>query len=112
MSGNCVSSVANVLVNCSRSDFLGSTFVGDKHVSNNNVLGSVEKLSDCFFLFALVGALLEVRNSIFLLSLGVSLSLGELPAFCGSEFGASGSVISLPELSFRHSGPRSKIVSK
>lgn len=108
ISGSCVSSVANVLVNCSNSDFLGSTLVGDRQVSKSRDLGSVEKLKDCFFLFALLGALLDVRKSVLRLSLGVSFSLGELPWFCGSELGASGSVISLPELSFRHSGPRSK----
>lgn len=67
-SGSVVSSVANVLLSCSNSDFLGSTFVGDRQASNGTVFGSLVKLSDCFFFVALVGALLDVRNIVFRLS--------------------------------------------
>lgn len=111
-SGSAVSSVANVLVNCSSRDFLGSTFVGDKQVSNV-IRGSVEKLNDCFFLMALLGVLLDVRNIVLRLSPDACVSFGGLPAvFCGSELGASGSVLpafpSLPLLSARHDSlPRS-----
>lgn len=67
-SGSVDSSVAKVRLNCSNKDFLGSTFVGDRHASSATNFGSLEKLSDCFFLVALVGALLEVRKIVFLLS--------------------------------------------
>lgn len=68
-SGKTVSSiVANVRLNCSRSDFLGSTFVGDRHDSKVLIFdGSVLKLNDCFF-FPLAGVLLDVRKMVFLLS--------------------------------------------
>lgn len=111
-SGSAVSSVANVLVNCSSNDFLGSTFVGDKQVSNV-IRGSVEKLNDCFFLMALLGVLLDVRNIVLRLSPDACVSFGGLLAvFCGSELGASGSVLpafpSFPLLSARHDSlPRS-----
>lgn len=105
-SGSTVSSIVeNALINCSNNDFLGSTFVGDKHVSNVLIFGSVVKLNDCFF-FALDGVLLDVRKIVFLLSLDaddIGKSLGGL-VFCGSEF-ASGSVFpalpSFPLLSAR-----------
>jgi hypothetical protein len=67
-SGSVDSSVANVRLNCSSSDFLGSTFVGDKQASKATDFESLEKLNDCFFLEALGGALLEVRKMVFLLS--------------------------------------------
>lgn len=68
-SGRVVSSFAKVRLSCSSSDFRGSTFVGDRHASNNGpVLGSVEKLSDCFFLLALEGVLLVVLKIVFRLS--------------------------------------------
>lgn len=67
-SGSDVSSVANVRLSCSNSDFLGSTFVGDRHASNGTVFGSEEKLSDCFFLVVLDGVLLVVRKIVFRLS--------------------------------------------
>ena len=67
-SGKVVSSLAKVLLNCSSSDFLGSTFVGDKQASRGVDLGSVEKLNDCFFFVALEGVLLDVRKMVFLLS--------------------------------------------
>lgn len=116
-SGKVDSSVAKVRLSCSNSDFLGSTFVGDKHASSATDFGSLEKLSDCFFLVALVGALLDVRKIVFLLSPEAwAESLGGLVAFWGSEFGASGSVWavpSLPLLSARHeSTPRSSVFAK
>lgn len=107
-SGKTVSSIVeNVRLNCSNNDFLGSTFVGDKHVSNVLIFGSVEKLNDCFF-FALDGVLLDVRKIVFLLSLDddIGKSFGGL-VFCGSEFAPpiSGSVFpafpSFPLLSAR-----------
>jgi hypothetical protein len=67
-SGSVVSSVAKVLLSCSKRDFLGSTFVGDRHASSATDFGSLEKLSDCFFFVALVGALLDVLKIVFLLS--------------------------------------------
>ena len=111
-SGSVDSSVAKVRLSCSSRDFLGSTFVGDRQASRATDFGSLEKLSDCFFLDALEGALLDVRKIVFLLSVEVwAESLGGLVAFCGSELGASGSVWavpSLPLLSARHeSTPRS-----
>jgi hypothetical protein len=67
-SGNTLSSiVVNARLNCSSNDFRGSTFVGERHVSNVLIFGSVVKLNDCFF-FALDGVLLDVRNIVFLLS--------------------------------------------
>lgn len=106
-SGKTVSSVENVRVTWSSSDFRGSTFVGDRHDSNTD-FGSADKLSDCFFLPTLLGVLLDARNSLFRRSINVGgsfsrFSRGGLPVFCGSEC-ASGSVFpvrsSLPELSF------------
>lgn len=82
-SGKIVSSlVAKHRLNCSKSDFLGSTFVGDKHDSNVLIFGgSVTKLNDCFF-FALDGVLLDVRKMVFLLSLDdIGKSFGGL-VFC------------------------------
>lgn len=67
-SGNVDSSVANVLLNCSKSDLRGSTFVGDRQASRGTDLVSLEKLNDCFFLLALDGVLLDVRKIVFLLS--------------------------------------------
>lgn len=67
-SGSVDSSVAKVLLNCSSSDFLGSTFVGDRQASRATAFESLEKLNDCFFFEALGGALLEVRKIVFLLS--------------------------------------------
>jgi hypothetical protein len=67
-SGRVVSSVAKVLLSCSSSDFLGSTFVGDRQASNGTDFGSEEKLSDCFFFVALDGVLLDVRKMVFRLS--------------------------------------------
>lgn len=70
-SGKTVSSiVANVRLNCSSSDFLGSTFVGDKHDSNVLISfgGSLVKLNDCFFFALDDGVLLDVRKMVFLLS--------------------------------------------
>lgn len=67
-SGSVDSSVANVRLSCSSSDFLGSTFVGDKHASSGTNFGSVVKLSDCFFFVALDGVLLDVRKIVFRLS--------------------------------------------
>lgn len=116
-SGSIVSSVEKTRVNWSSNDFRGSTFVGDKHVSNTDFDSTADKLNDCFFL--LPGVLLEVRNRRLRFSLTgatvavvvTSFSRGGLPVFCGSEFCASGSVLpafpSLPELSFLPSGPRS-----
>lgn len=78
--------------------------VGDRHDSNTD-FGSADKLSDCFFLPALLGVLLDARNNLFRRSINVggSFSRGGLPVFCGSDC-ASGSVVpvrsSLPELSF------------
>lgn len=132
-SGRMASSVENVRVNWSSNDLRGSTFVGDKHVSNTDFGGSADKLNDCFFLpldiiacadtfelavvdelmpaaaAALLGVLLTARNNFDRRSFA-SLSRGGLPVLvfiCGSELGASGSVcaFSLPELSFRHSEP-------
>lgn len=64
------------------------------------------KLKECFFLP--LGVLLDALNNLLRFST-VSFSRGGLPVFCGSEFGASGSVLpappSLPELSPRHSLP-------
>lgn len=62
------SSVAKVLLSCSSSDFLGSTFVGDRQASSATDFGSVEKLSDCFFFVALDGVLLDVRKIVFFFS--------------------------------------------
>lgn len=112
-SGRVVSSVAKVLLNCSKSDFRGSTFVGDRHASSWTDFGSVEKLNDCFFFVALEGVLLDVRKMVFRLSPDAwAESFGGLVC-CGSEFGASGSVFwavpSFPLLSARQaSAPRSK----
>lgn len=104
-SGKIDSSVANVLDNWSRRLLRGSVFVGDKQVSNID-FGSDVRLNECFFLP--LGVLLDARNNLFRFST-VSFSRGGLPVFCGSEFGASGSVLpappSLPELSPRHSFP-------
>lgn len=117
-SGKMASSVENVRVNWSNRDFLGSTFVGDKHESNTDLIveacWSAVKLSDCFFL--LFGVLLVARKSLLRRSVIDSFSRGGLfVAFVGcccgcccgccdgSEFWASGSVPaapSLPELSF------------
>lgn len=114
-SGRVVSSVANVRLSCSKRDFLGSTLVGDKHASRGADLGSLVKLSDCFFFVALAGVLLEVRKIVFRLSPDAwAKSLGGLVLTCGSELGASGSVFwavpSFPLLSARHeSAPRSEL---
>lgn len=112
-SGNTASSVENVRVNWSNNDFRGSTFVGDKQVSNTDFDGSADRVRDCFFLPPLLGVLLVARNNLLRRSLteDASLSRGGLPVLfcCGSELGASGSVcaFSLPELSFFHSEPLS-----
>lgn len=107
-SGRAASSVANVRDNCSSRDLRGSTFVGERQVSSDD-FGSVEKLSDCFFLLLLDMLLLGVRNRRLRRSFSDSFSLGGLPVFWGSEFGASGSVFpappSFPLLSFRQSLP-------
>lgn len=113
-SGKIVSSiVANVRLNCSKSDFLASTFVGDRHDSSALIFdGSVLKLNDCFF-FPLAGVLLDVRKMVFLLSPDdIGKSFGGLVFWCcscccGSEFAPiSGSVFpavppSFPLLSAR-----------
>lgn len=74
-SGRFVSSLANIRLSWSSNSFRGSTFVGDRHVSNSE-RGSAVKLSVCFFLLmpmpmalppplplpAPLGVLLDVRN--------------------------------------------------
>lgn len=113
-SGKTASSVEKVRVSWSNNDFRGSTFVGDRHVSNTDLDGSADSVSDCFFLPPLLGVLLVARNNLLRRSLTevASLSRGGLPVLfcCGSELGASGSVcalFSLPELSPFHSVPLS-----
>lgn len=100
MSGKIASSVENVRVNWSNSDFLGSTFVGDKHESNTdlNVVDSWSDVrhSDCFF-FPVDIALVEERNNLLRRSLAASFSRGGLFVTfdwwcCASEFKPSGSV--------------------
>lgn len=123
-SGSTASSVANVLINWSSNDFLGSTFVGDRHASNTDFGGSADKLKDCFVFLLVLGVPLAERNNLLRRSfetvavvcagvdtvvVAISFSRGGLPVYGGSEFGASGSVLtvppppSLPELSFFHS---------
>lgn len=124
-SGSTASSVENVRINWSSNDLRGSTLVGDRHASNTDLGGSADRLSDCLVFLLVLGVPLADRNSLLRRSLAagatttaagvdtvavaVSFSRGGLPVFGGSEFGASGSVLtvppvpSLPELSFFHS---------
>lgn len=134
-SGKTASSVENVRVNWSNSDFLGSTLVGDKQESNTDLSDvccwSAVKLRDCFFLPP--GVELVARNSLLRRSVADSFSRGGLFVIpelldcccciwdcctcccCVSELWASASVLpapaSLPELSFfqsRHLSMKSR----